>query len=102
MSDVTEALAALQAGGRTLDEVVAMFRSRTWPVPATPPPGTLADEAFPPEPEGSFAEVSVAYSAGVITDEQYAALAEAAAQAMPGKPGRVTRGLGWDEPHLKG
>jgi hypothetical protein len=80
VSEVADALAALREGRLSLAEVEQMFAARDWPAAPVLPPGTLADEAFPPAPEGSFTEVSVAYSAGLIDSEQYAALAKAAAR----------------------
>lgn len=79
MSDVTDALDDLAAGRATLPQVAEMFASRSWPQMATD-----GSDSFPPPPEGSFAEVATAYSAGVITSEQYQVLAEAAARAMGG------------------
>ena len=83
MSDVTDALDALASGAMTLEQAAALFARRTWPQPPKLT-GTLADEAFPPDPPGSFAEVSAAFSAGQITAAQYQVLAEAAARAMGG------------------
>lgn len=75
MSEVTEALDALVEGTRTLKDVEAMFLARTWPLPQ-------AGQDIAALPEGSFTEVSDAYSNGVLTIDQYVVLAEAAAAAM--------------------
>lgn len=87
MSDVTDLLDRLAAGTTTLDDAVRDFESRDWP----PAPDDKTREAAAlagadPEPiaEGSFAEVAAAYTDGLIDDEQYAALATAAANAMSG------------------
>jgi hypothetical protein len=89
MSDVTDLLDRLAAGTTTLDDVVRDFEKRDWPTA----PDDKAREAAAlagadpePIPEGSFAEVSSAYVSGQIDDEQYAALATAAAGAMSGQP----------------
>lgn len=86
MSEVTDVLDRLAAGTMTLDEAAGKFASRSWPRPPRAS-GTEGAESFPPDPEGSFAEVSAAYCAEQITPEQYTALAQAAARAMGGKTG---------------
>jgi hypothetical protein len=67
LSEVTDALDALAAGERDLDDVAAQFTARAWP----------------PEPHvpGSFTEVADAYSHGHITLDQYTRLALAAAES---------------------
>lgn len=75
MSEVTEALAALQRGERTLEDIEEFFLTRTWPLR-----GAGQDTDRPPE--GSFVEVGDAYTAGVINHDQYVILAEAATAAM--------------------
>lgn len=72
MSEVTEAIAALQSGDRTLEDVEELFLTRTWPA--------RQDSDGPPE--GSFGEVADAYSNGDLTHDQYVILAEAAREAM--------------------
>ena len=81
MSEVTDALEGLAAGRLPLEQVAAMFAARRWPAAVRPGDRTLADEAFPPEPAGSFTEVSVAFSSGLISAEQYGVLARAASRA---------------------
>lgn len=75
MSKVTDALQALADGTRTIDDVEAQFRSHDWPrvVPI------LGDA---PQPEGSFVEVSDAYSRGLINHDQYVRLAETVVEVM--------------------
>lgn len=82
MSEVTELLAGLRSGALGLDEVVARFRQRSWPAPPPPDCRTMADPAE--TTPGSFEEVVLAYARRDITDEQYAALLEAASSA--GRP----------------
>jgi hypothetical protein len=82
MSEVTELLAQLHAGSMSLEEVADRFRRRQWPGrPATPRTAyeALAAEERDPEPpvEGSFQEVHAAYMRHELTDDQYAALADA-------------------------
>lgn len=81
MSDVTEMLDQLSTGSVPLETVVADFSARTWPQ-RTPAEDELSDPE--PAPEDSFSEVSGYYAMGKITDEQYAALADAATGAMKG------------------
>lgn len=75
MSDVTDALQALADGTLSIDDVEAQFQSRTWPrvVPI------LGDA---PQAEGSFAEVSDAYSRDLISHDQYVRLAEVVIEVM--------------------
>lgn len=75
MSEVTEAVAALQRGDRTLEDVAEMFRTRRWPR------GSGRRDTDGP-PEGSFTEVADAYSNNDLTTDQYVVLAEAAREAM--------------------
>lgn len=99
MSDVTDELDQLAAGDIDLDQVVADFRTRQWPSapePADDDPFTLDAQDPEVEPPGAFIEVSTYYSMGKINDEQYAALAQAAAEAMknnPSTPGTPAAGL---------
>jgi hypothetical protein len=88
VSDIADALQALAAGERTLDDVEEEFRNRTWPRRVTPTPTTYLDAARAEEtdsevpPEGSFAEVADAYTSGVIDHAQYVRLAEAVVEVM--------------------
>lgn len=75
VSEVSTALQDLADGKRNLDDVAKFFREREWP--RRPEPGS--DEAQAP---GSFSEVADAYSAKLITHDQYVALAQAATDAM--------------------
>lgn len=88
MSEVTDALDALAAGERTIEDVEQFFRSRTWPLRGEPVAASYedaarAEERDPAVPEeGSFAEVGDAYTAGTISHDQYVRLAQAATEAM--------------------
>jgi hypothetical protein len=85
MSEVTDALDALARGDQTVNQVRILFREREWP--------RHGDADGPPQ--GSFAEVVAAFKAGVITQEEYTTLAEAASQAMneqQADPGDVLSG----------
>lgn len=90
MSEVTDALRALQAGDRTIEDVTEMFRTRRWPPPPQRTATTAEKQAAQeqgdrdPDPEGSFAEVSQAFYTGIITVDEYEVLAGAAAEAMKG------------------
>lgn len=75
MSEVTEAIAALQRGERTLEDVEQMFLDREWPLWA-------ARQDSEGQPEGSFGEVADAYSNRQLSHDQYVILAEAAREAM--------------------
>jgi hypothetical protein len=75
VSEVTEALEALARGERTLEDVEQFFLRRTWPLSG-------AGQDVAGHPEGSFTEVSDAYSNRTITLDQYVILAEAASFAM--------------------
>jgi predicted RNA-binding protein associated with RNAse of E/G family len=87
-SDVSELIAALRSGDMNLEDVVQRFRTRTWPESAVPLAQTYQELAAAalrdPEPDvpGSFDEVTAAYDRGEITQEQYRALAHAAAEAI--------------------
>lgn len=87
MSEVTDLLERLAAGTTTLDDAVRDFETRTWPTPRTDEErqaSAIANDDPEPVQENSFAEVASAYVDGEIDDEQYAALAHAAAAAMGG------------------
>lgn len=91
MSEITDLLAQLRAGSMSLEEVADRFRHRQWPGRETTLPRT-AREAFAaeerdPEPpaEGSFHEVYAAYMRHELTEDQYTALAYAAAEAGQGE-----------------
>lgn len=72
---VTGLLDELVAGTKTVEQVAADFRTRTWPVR----PAVTSDVADPePLLEGSFDEVAAAFHARRITIEQYATLQQAA------------------------
>jgi hypothetical protein len=75
VSEVTEAIAALERGDRTLEDVERLFLNRTWPMLV---PQQDSDE----QPEGSFGEVADAYSNGQLSHEHYVILAEAAREAI--------------------
>lgn len=75
MSEVTDALDALQRGERTLEQVQEFFLTRHWPRPS----GRRDTGA---RSEGSFTEVADAYSNGSLSLDQYVVLAEAASTAM--------------------
>lgn len=75
MSQVSEVLAELSRGERSIEDVEQAFADRHWPQPE---PTT---DGHPPG-DDSFAEVAYAYSTGVITLDQYTRLAEVAAAAI--------------------
>lgn len=85
--EVSETLAALRAGGMTVDEVAERFAARTWPSHGTAEidsyddfvAATLDDLAVPPP--GSFFEVSCAYVDARLTDTEYEKLVVAIAGA---------------------
>jgi hypothetical protein len=86
MSAVTDLLDRLIAGDVTLQRVAADFATRSWP-PARSDAQRRRDaevEADPQVviPDNTFAEVEAYYVRHLINDEQYAALAKAAASAM--------------------
>lgn len=87
MSEVTDALRALQAGERTIEDVEQMFRTRNWPkvVPPADAQEAIARDAIgdPEEPaDGSFFEVASAFTNGVIDVDTYERLADAASEAI--------------------
>lgn len=92
MSAVTDLLDQLAAGEVELPAVVEDFRGRAWPQNTREEPRDATDvftrEQQDPEepPEGAFFEVAAYYSQGKIDDAQYAALADAAAEAMQAAP----------------
>lgn len=84
-SEVTVLLEALSRGEVTLGAVERDMQTRNWPREPvkTTQEVVVADaigDAEPPIP-GSFFDVSAAASSGLITPEQYAALARAYASA---------------------
>ncbi len=89
-SEVRQLLDALYDGRMTLDELAQRFRSRKWPQ-AKPAPSSYADlaaeELQDPEPyvPNSYDDVALAYHQGRLTDEQYAVLAQAMADAQKGE-----------------
>jgi hypothetical protein len=86
VSAVTDLLDRLIAGDVPLQRVAADFATRSWP--SGPSDAKLNADAMSfadPEPfaaANTFAEVEAYYAQHKITDEQYAALAKAAASAM--------------------
>ncbi len=93
MSEVMDALRALQAGERTVEDVEDMFRTRNWPKPTTTRPTTGAealarDSEDPEEPvDGSFFEVADAFTRSIIDIDTYERLATAASEAMTAPQG---------------
>ena len=85
--EIEELVQALVTGTKTLDEVAARFRQRSWPRRARPAPRSYqelaAAELEDPEPyvAGSFDAVAAAYHRGDLSGEQYDALAGAMTQA---------------------
>jgi hypothetical protein len=87
-AEVTELLAALQAGDLSLSEVAERFRRRSWARTKAPAPqsylelsaATLLDPGA--NVPGSFDEVTAAYDRGEITREQYRTLAHAVADSI--------------------
>ena len=92
MSAVTDLLDQLVGGEATLEEVAEDFRGRSWPQTPREEPRDVTEayarELQDPEepPEGGFAEVAAYYAMHKIDDEQYAALAAAAAEGMKAAP----------------
>jgi hypothetical protein len=86
-SEVTDLISALRNGTKTLDQVAARFRERSWPRRASPQPTTYLELAAAaqqdPEPylSGSFDDVAAAHHSGEITDDEYAVLSEAVADS---------------------
>jgi hypothetical protein len=87
-NEVSELLDALRRGDITLDEVARRFRTRKWPRRRhTQPTDYLelaAAELEDPDPyiPGSYDDVAAAYHRGHLTDDQYAALVQAIAEAQ--------------------
>lgn len=81
MSEVTDALQALVDGELTIDDVEAQFRTRIWPLVAP-------EHDDGTSPEGSFGEVSDAYSKGLISHDQYVRLAAVVIEVMKHQPDR--------------
>jgi hypothetical protein len=86
-SEVSDLIAALRDGSLSLDQVADRFRQRSWPRRRHQEPAdylemskaTLQDpDVYQP---GSFDEVIAAHQDGLITDEQYAKLSAAVAEA---------------------
>jgi hypothetical protein len=97
LTEVGTLLSDLHSGDKTLDQVATAFRDYSWP-DTEPSAQTYSSvstaEQDDPEPlrAGTFDEVSVAYTVGLITDEQYAVLARAASgDADPKAP--ETKGI---------
>jgi hypothetical protein len=87
VSEVRQLLDALHDGTLMLDEVAENFRARTWPRPKPPPTSyeeLAREELEDPEPyvPNSYDDVALAYHQGRLTNEQYAVLAEAMADAQ--------------------
>jgi hypothetical protein len=86
-SEISDLLAALRRGSTTLDEVAQKFRDRSWPRRSSAVPSTYIDlakstqEDAPPYAIGSFDEVMTAHQEGQLTDDEYAVLSEAVAEA---------------------
>jgi hypothetical protein len=91
MSDVTDLLGQLSDGSVTVADVADQFRRRQWPSAAKPDTTdytalarrTVTDPDAPPP--GSFLEVAAAWHDGTLTDDQFTALAQAAADAIKGQ-----------------
>jgi hypothetical protein len=86
MSDENEVTDLLD-GEMTIDEVADRFRRRHWPGDKRPDPAKYLDLARraqeDPDPwvPGSWDDVAAAYFRHEISNEQYAALADAVAEA---------------------
>jgi hypothetical protein len=87
-SEVRGLLDALYDGTMSLEEVAELFRSRKWPRRSNPPARTYRELALEqlqdPEPyePNSYDDLVAAYHLGRLTDDQYAVLAEAMADAQ--------------------
>jgi hypothetical protein len=87
-NEVSDLLDALHEGTLSLEEVAERFRHRKWPRRQEQTPASLHDlataELEDPDPyiPGSYDDVVLAYDQHRLTDEQYAELAEAIAQAQ--------------------
>lgn len=92
MSDVTDALDQLIAGGADIEEVADIFRARSWPRRTRVETHDATDlyvlDAADPgdDPEGAFSEVAGYLAMHRIDPEQYRVLSEAAALAMQDAP----------------
>lgn len=93
MSEVMQAMKDLQAGKKTLDEVVEFFKNRTWP-PLDPPVKKTVQAMYEDmynndlpdvEPDGGYGEIATARFLKIITPEQKVALIDAAQEAINGK-----------------
>lgn len=89
MSDITSVLEGLRDGTVSTDDAAALFAARRWPVRRAHEAPAYADDLLSGAdaelpPDGSFGEVEAAYAAGWINDQEYAALAQAAAAAIGG------------------
>jgi hypothetical protein len=86
-NEVADLLDALHQGSMTLDEVAERFRHRSWPTRKRPQPRSFLEAAAAdledPDPyiPGSYDDVVAAYDRGQLTDDQYAVLAKAIADA---------------------
>jgi hypothetical protein len=86
-NEVADLLDALHQGSMTLDEVAERFRDRSWPARKRPQPRSFLEAAAAdmedPDPyiPGSYDDVVAAYDRGQLTDDQYAVLAKAIADA---------------------
>jgi hypothetical protein len=88
MSEVTDLIAALRAGTLTLDQVARCFRERDWQQ-ASQPDAAAEGELFSAALEdpgsylpGSFDDVSAALHRHELTLDEYAVLAQAAAESI--------------------
>jgi hypothetical protein len=87
-TEVTTLIDALRDRTLTLDQVAERFRQRSWPRRTTPLPTSYLEHAAAaeedPEPyvPDSFDDVVAAYDLGRVSDQEYAVLAEAAAESM--------------------
>lgn len=86
-SDISDLIAALRSGDMTLDEVVQLFRERSWPRSPVAQSQNHLDlaEAAQKDPEpyvrNSFDDVVAAYDQGKLTDDEYAALLRAVTES---------------------
>lgn len=87
-NEVIDLLTALHEGTLSLNEVAERFRERSWPTRPSVRPKTHLDlaEADLRDPDpylpGSHDDVAAAYDQGKLTDEQYAVLVAAIAEAI--------------------
>jgi hypothetical protein len=84
--EVTDLLADLRSGARTLEEVAGLFRARTWTRVQRSQQASFSDRAerWDPGPNvaGSIDDLTGAYDRGELTWEQYRALADAVADSI--------------------